>query len=189
MININLIAERRARKIREMNILRWGAIGIVLLAIIIIVFNMSAFYMYLLQKNELELVNQKIREIQPQYREWQAVQDEIGVRRPLVHLLQQVQKSEGAWMIVLADMSHILPSDVVLDAFNTAQNGQNVILNLSGHARDEKSVAAFMLALRQRTEWAGTPVLRSVTNELKDNVSTVRFEMTVPVNGLVGGNL
>jgi len=133
---------------------------------------------------------------QPRYEQWQQVQGEILARQPVVSLLEQVQKSEGAWMTILGDLSQITPNEVVLDGLGTASSDKVVQLRLTGRARDENTLAAFMLAISKDTHWAGEPELKSLAGESKTDTKglitqqpLVRFELMVPVRGLVGGDL
>ncbi len=42
MININLIAERRAKRLREMNIIRWSSMFVVVVLVAMIGLNVAA---------------------------------------------------------------------------------------------------------------------------------------------------
>ncbi len=196
MININLIAERRARKIREMTILRVSTLSVICLSILMVLTNIAAWIVGLTTNSELIGIKVRLREQEPRYEQWQKVQHEIAARKPVVSLLEQVQKSEGAWMTVLGDMSAITPGDVVLDGMTTMINDKNVKLHLTGRARDEKTVGAFMLSISQQTRWAGDPELKNCTAVSKTDSegadmerSIVRFDLEVPIRGLVGGDL
>lgn len=193
MININLIAERRARKIREMTILRMSSFGIITLVIAMVLLNIYAWLMHLTANSDLERVTRDWNDLQPKYKELLQIQDEIAARKPVVRLLEQVQVSEGAWMIMFADLCKVVPKDMVLDGVRPSGGTDGMALSIGGTARDEKTVATFMLNLRQQTAWANTPVLKSFAKQGGENAApgaaTVHFELLVPVRGLVGGDL
>lgn len=194
MININLIAERRARKLREMTIIRVGFLSLVFLAIFVVLLNMYAGYQQISARSDQSLANREIAQLQPQYEALQKIQLEIRDREPVVKLLEQVQVSEGAWMTIFTDLSIITPRSVALSGVSASADDKGVGLRIGGRAQDQSTVAAFMEALRQQTGWAGTPELKSLTSDAtgKDGKASklaVRFELQVPVRGLVGGNL
>lgn len=194
MINLNLIAERRARKIREMTILRVSAMSVVSITVVMVLVNVVAWVVGITTYSELNDVKASLEKQEQPYREWQRIQSEITARKPVVTLLEQVQKSEGAWMTVLGDLSIITPQDVVLDNMTTVSSEKSVRLHLTGRARDERTVGAFMLAISQQTRWAGNPELRNVTagNKTGSDVNKerpfIRFDLEVPVRGM-GGDL
>ena len=196
MININLIAERRERRIREMMIIRVGTLSVICLIVLMVLLNSAAWLLKLSAQSDLIGINKQLSNQQPRYEQWQQVQAEIAARQPVVALLEQVQKSEGAWMTILGDLSQITPSEVVLDGLGTAASDKVVQLRLTGRARDENTLAAFMLAISKDTRWAGEPELKSLSGENKTDTKglitqrpLVHFELLVPVRGLVGGDL
>ncbi|HEY3379403.1 MAG TPA: PilN domain-containing protein [Armatimonadota bacterium] len=189
MININLIAERRARKMREMTILRVGSLCVVLLSILMVLIIMYAGYRNISASTDVKTVTKTLDDLQPQYDELLQVRNQISALAPVETLLNEVQKSEGAWMIILGDISAITPRGVVLQTVGSTSDAQGVSLHIAGRATDEQTVAAFLLALRQQTSWAKTPNLKSVTSEDGPQTKAVRFDLTVPVQGLLGGDL
>jgi Tfp pilus assembly protein PilN len=189
MININLIAERRARKIREMAILRMSSLAVVIVVVFAVALNALAGYSYFTAQQRLKTTNQQLADIQPQYNKLLLVRQQVTARVPVVKLLQQVQLSEGAWMTILADLSNVSTSKTVIDGFSPSVDDKGVSINLTGHACDEQAVAAFMLAIPQETGWAGIPTLHTVSASDNQKVKSVQFSLNVPVRGLVGGNL
>lgn len=189
MININMIAERRARKIREMTILRVSTLVVFCLTVLMVLWNVAAGLVQLSAKNDVEAINDELRKQKPLFEEWQHVQSEIAERQPVVTLLDQVQKSEGAWMIMLADLSRIIPGNVVITGMGSNNENDGVSLHIEGIAKDEDAVAEFMLAINERTTWAGKAVLKGTTSRGTGEKVSKQFNITVPVRGLVGGDL
>lgn len=190
MMNINLIAERRARKMREMTIIRLSIVGVVGLCIVMVGLNVMGVVQLGAAKRSLEVNRTNLAALEKKQEKLQLIVDEINDLRPMVELLKQVRVSEGAWMTMLADIGRVVPNDVVLTAINTEANKDGVSLRLSGRARDERTVGHFMEMISQWTKWALTPKLNNVTADQGGNdTAGVRFDITVPVQGLYGGEL
>lgn len=190
MININMIAERRARKMREVTTLRFAALGVLLVLLFSILLNVEKVFECRTARSQRDDAKDQLAKLQTERTKLQGVLDEIGEKKPVVRLLEQVRVSEGAWMTILADTSRITPSDVVINSFSTTATAEGINLHISGNARDEQTVGAFMLAMRQQTLWAKTPSLGSVAALDDSNKGKiVRFDLTVPVRDLMGGEL
>lgn len=191
MININLIAERRARKLWEENILRKSAIGLVLLLVVMVVLNFMAWFdMQSSQKNMLVQQTER-NELLQDRKELEAIQAEIALKGPIVDLLDQVRVSEGAWMTILADISRVIPHEAALSNLHTQASKEGVRLRLTGRALDEDTVGSFMMAISQQADWAKTPELGSISDErhTEGGPQVVRFDFSVPVRGMLGGEL
>lgn len=189
MININLIAERRARQIREALFLRFAALGVVALFVVMVVLNATAA----MERNDLQRqirqVNAELRELEIAQAKLNEIIEEINQYKPLVTLLEHVRVSEGVWMTIFADVSKILPDDVVLSTIGASPNKDGVALRLAGAAKDQDTVGKFMVALVEETKWAQKPTTGPLTLEDKDGITRVRFDLHVPVRDLLGGEL
>ena len=191
MININLIAERRTRRIREMTILRISMLSVAALTVVMVLLIITAFSLNYIAKKDLAIYNLKLLDQDKEYADWQKIQDEIAEKQPIVSLLEQVQMSEIAWMTILADLSRITPRNVTIEGFNTnASDKEGVQIRIAGHASNAETVGEFMLAFSRDTGWAGNPELKNLSDETKTSTKpSVKFEIMVPVRGLVGGVL
>lgn len=192
MININLIAERRARKQRETTILRMSTLGVVLVVFAMLALNLAWWQFGNDEQRKLKSSITALDKAHDLLKSFVALKTEVEQKREIGNLLGRVQLSEGAWMVILSDLSHTIPNDVVLTALATDTENDAVTLRLSGRAKDQQTVGAFMKLLREGTTgWVDTPRLVSVT--LNDNktlgTSVETFEITVPVKGLYGGEL
>jgi len=190
MININLIAERRARKMREMTTLRFSTIGVLVVMVFAILLNIGKLLECQALRTEQKTAQKQLDELGAKRRELKKVTDEIEAKRPVVNLLEQVRVSEAAWMTILADTSKITPSDVMLSSFNTTPSPDGIMLHINGKAVDEGTVGNYMLAFRQQTRWAKTPTLGTVTAQ--DDAlfgKRVSFDLTIPIKDLIGGEL
>lgn len=189
MININLIAERRARKLREMRILRWSVFGLGVLLLAMVVLNVTEWMSWQNEERKLLAQTEELTQLQQQRDELQAILLEINRKGPIVDLLDEVRVSEGAWMTVLADLSNIIPDNVFLTDFSSSGGGEGMQLRLNGKAPDQKTVGAFMLDFSERTAWANPVNLSTIEVEksVDEEQKLVRFSITVPVRGLLGG--
>ncbi len=192
MITINLIAERRAKRLREMTVLRMSGIGIAIVFVFAILLNLIVFWNLRTQKNNLIEATSDLKFNEEKRKNLQILLDAIDDRKPVVTLLEQAQISEGAWMTIMADISRVIPHDVALKDFMSIASGGSVSLRLSAYARDEQTVGQFMQSFNpDDTPWAQTPTLVTLTaqEDPRQHTKRVQFEMTVPVKGLMGGDL
>ena len=188
-ININMIAERRSKRIREMNILRISALLVVCITILLVMMNAINGYDALIASKRLETVNMELKRQAPRLKQWNATQQQIKAKRPVVKLLKQVQNSECAWMTVFADLSKITPPDVVLTTQSCSGSEKGMTLVLSGKVADEPTLARYMIAFSQNTTWAGQPTIKTFTASTgeKDPRMHYNFSLDIPIHGLVGG--
>ena len=191
MININLIAERRLRKLREMTILRWASLGVFLVLLVMVTLNIMELMQVSAERAEYQQDERIVKELRQQQSEMRVVENQIREDQPKVLLLKQVRLSEGAWMTIYADLARIVPADVVLTGITANTSADGVVLRLAGRAIDEETVGTFMQALRQQTEWAKLPQLGqiSMAEDPLLGRSFAQFDMSVPVRGLLGGDL
>lgn len=190
-ININLIAERRARKIREITTLRWSTIAVLFIMLSMLVFNVIVLADTITERTELERVTAELHEKEAKRAELQQVLDQIEVKAPVVRLLEQVRMSEGAWITILSDLSRIMPHEVAISNFSVNSANEGVKIRLTGRARDERTVGSFLQLVPESTRWAETPTLGNISAESLRNSDSqsVRFDMIIPVKGLYGGDL
>jgi Tfp pilus assembly protein PilN len=191
VININLIAERRARKQREATILRMGTLGVLLIVFIMVALNVA--WWKLGQDTAIRLKSTEDQlEIRREDRDkFRALKAEVEEKREIVKLLDQVRVSEQAWMIILADISRVIPNDVVLTTFTTETTDKMIQLRFAGRAKDKTTVGRFYNALPTATRWAKTPILGDMSQQEERDLGVTQeaFEITVPVKGLYGGEL
>jgi len=191
MININLIAERRAHKIREMTILRWSGIGVFLVLLVMAALNFMEWTQVNAEQVSINVDRVKFEQRKQLHAELQKTMAKIKDDEPMVALLERVRLSEGAWMIILADLSRATPSDVVIEGVSSNPTNDGVVLRITGKAVDEKTVGSFLLAISQQAEWAKLPQPGSISAQenQKTGQREVHFDVSVPVRGLLGGEL
>lgn len=189
MININLIAERRARKVREISILRMSVLGVFLVILAMGLLNTVAYIDKVISEKALAQVTDELAIVTEEKVKLDLIKAEISEKEPVVTLLKQVQLSEAAWMIILADFTRVIPDNVSIGGITTTMTDEGVELNVAGVASDEETVGEFMLAIREKTRWAKTPTAGTISAVDDNPDSGVRFSLTIPVRGLYGGEL
>jgi Tfp pilus assembly protein PilN len=189
MININLIADRRAKKVREKTIVRLSGLAIVIVLIAMLGMNGYAYYTLISAQREDDRISLTLDSNKVKYDELLVIQQRINDMEPRVKLLKQVRVSEAAWMTILRDVSRVIPDTIVLDSITAASSDNGIVLRLNGKARDQDAVASFMERLRVQTAWADKPSTGAINSIQTGNVPGVAFDLTVPVRELVGGEL
>jgi len=190
MLNINLIAERRARKLREMITLRWSVIGLALLLILMLGLNVTVWFDWQSNVNDLKTQSNQLVELKAEYTVLRKINEEIGKMGPIVNLLDQVRVSEKTWMIILADISQVIPHDASIDGITTMGGRDGMRLRFSGQALDQDTVGIFMETFSQQTLWADPADLTQISASRNDKDGRrVRFDFSVPVRGMLGGEL
>lgn len=198
MININLIAERRARKQRETNIVRMSTLGVALVIFVMAALNLAWLQFGIDYKKDQTRKQQDLRDARGNLESFLALKKEVEGDRKIADLLARVRNSEGAWLIILADLSRTLPNDVVLTGLTTNEDNAQISLRLTGRAKDQRAISLFMTRLKEMTRlpdgsggWAEIAKLdNSALVENKDLGTTqMSFDVVIPIEGLYGGEL
>ncbi len=189
MININMIAERRARRMRERTTLRFMTLGVFVVLIFAVLLNAEKMFEWQAAAKDKETVTKALANLKPKCEELDKVNMSIAQLTPMVHLLDQVRVSESAWMTILADTSRVTPNDVVLNLFNTSANPDGVTLHIGGLANDERTVGEYMMAIRTQTGWAQNSTLSTVSEQKDAMGRRVHFDLTIPIRNMIGGDL
>ncbi|MHB9131257.1 MAG: PilN domain-containing protein [Armatimonadota bacterium] len=189
MININLIAERRARKVREVTVLRRAMGGSLLVLLVMVVLSVTFLISYTTEAFDMRSTEKIYQTKLEQQEELNTLRAEIAAQIPVADLLDQVRMSEGAWMTILADMSRYTPDDVAITTLNANTGPNGIELKVNGMAKDEDTVGKFMVSIRENTRWAKAPTVGTITADVREDVKRVRFDITIPVVGMMGGEL
>ncbi|MEI7834699.1 MAG: PilN domain-containing protein [bacterium] len=192
MININLIAERRAKRLREMNIIRWSSIGVFMVLVGMIGLNIFSMLTLVVERNTESTQRQKYETKAIAGKEYDDTQSKIDLIKPHINLIRQVRVSEAAWMVILADISKNTPPEVVINNITVASSDKGVEVKMGGTAKDEKTVGEYMVSL-SKTSWAANEKTKvgtiGITPGPQNTVEMVSFDVSVPVMGMVGGEL
>jgi len=191
MININLIAERRALKLRQASTLRWSGFGLMVLLVLMVVLNGFALQDWHTNRRDLaNITTEQQRKLQERAA-LTADEREIAHKWPIVYLLDQVHLSVGAWMTIMADVSRMEPGSIYLVSLNSTSAKEGITLRFSGLGPDPQTVGKFMYAINNQAEWAATSKLNTISSERIPNSegTQVRFDFTTQVKGMLGGDL
>lgn len=189
MININLIANRRSRKMREMMYLRWAIFGVFIAILIAIVMNLFAILDYKMAVNNRDEKKNQVAVLQEKEQQLDKYTNQIKELEPQLILLDQAQKSQNAWLTVMADMSRVIPSNVYIVSFNSTIMDKQMALAINGVAEDETTVGRFSEILRTQTNWAGNPKQGSISASINELIGRrVTFDLVIPINGMIGGD-
>jgi Tfp pilus assembly protein PilN len=191
MIDINLIAVRRAQRQRVLALMRLSFYSLFGLALLIVL-----LYAWLTVQirfveggiSEAEAVL-SAPEMQENLRRIQFLKGEIRVLSPKAEVLQRVHESETRWIEVLRDIGTSAPAYVWVESVQSrmVDNGQRI--TLSGSAESQRLIGAYMLAV-QGKEWCG-PLQLIQANTMQDRTGrkVVAFEVTVPLQEPIGIDL
>ncbi|MEI6518677.1 MAG: PilN domain-containing protein [bacterium] len=189
MININLIANRRSRKMREMMYLRWAIFGVFIAILIAIIMNLFAIFDYNWAIDTRNVRQAQVDSLQQKEKQLDALTNQIKELEPQLLLLNQAQKSQNAWLTIMADMSRIIPSNVYLTSFNSTVIDKQMALAIGGVAEDEKTVGVFSETIRTQTSWAGNPKQGAISASVSELTGRqVTFDMVIPIEGMIGGD-
>ncbi len=190
MININMIAERRATRMREVATLRYMSLGVICVLLFSILLNVEKWYECQDATTKKHIVMEELKKQDKKREELAQVNDKIDQRIPVKNLLEQVRVSESAWMTILADTSRVTPDDVYLSSFSTSAGGDGITLHVGGLASDAKTVGLYMTAIREKTAWAQMATVSSVSAQDDEKYGRrERFDLTIPIRNLIGGDL
>lgn len=177
MTRINLLPWREARRNqrqRELIGLLIGAAliaaGIVFLAHVEITHRIE----YQQERNnylrgELARLKKAAEELQ----ELKKTRDQLVSR---LEVIQKLQTSRPGMVRMLNEMVRLIPQDIYLTAFKTANNQ----VTLNGIARSDNVISEFMRAIRS-DKLFGEPVLQIIETRNVNNVQARVFELIVPL--------
>ena len=189
--DINLIATRRAQKQRAMTVMRC-----VVYTLIAVLVGVGMVYAKLWVATRL--VQGQIAEMQARLSDpalagaidrIQFLETNIADFGPRVTLLEKVHDSEDAWIRILRDSSAAIPSGVWISQLTSHHGDKEQSLVLRGSAYNQRDIGEFMLQLEDLA-WSEVPKLGFT--QLKTGgrqQSVVDFEVTVPLNRVIGSEL
>lgn len=189
--DINLIAARRAQKLRALTILRCGVYS--LIAILL-----GVGLMYARMFVATRAVQGRIAEVEANLTD-PALADaierihfleaNIGQLQPRVSLLEKVHDSEEAWIRILRDMSGAIPKGVWISQMTSRREPDKQTVTLRGSAYRQRDIGEFMLGLEELS-WSGVPNLGyTQANLTMQGRPVIDFEVSVPLNRVIGSDL
>jgi Tfp pilus assembly protein PilN len=190
MININLIAGRRAQRLRIAKLVRISAYGVLGLVVAVVL-------TYAWLSIAISMVNGEIREVDARLNDPELVraldritflEGQSAVLKPRVKLLQEVHQSQKDWGHILRDLSGVIPNDVWLTSLGSRREQTDQHLVIGGSALSQRAVGNFMLNLKQ-APWCSLPTLGYTQAVRVQNTEVINFEVTVTLDHAIGSEL
>jgi len=191
MIDINLIAARRAQRQRALALMRLAFYSLFGLALVVVL-------LYAWMTVQISLVAGRIAEAEavlsaPDMQEnlgrIRFLEGQIATLGPKAQVLRRVHESESRWIEVLRDIGGNIPAQVWVSSVSSrrADQGQQIIL--SGSAQSQRLIGAYMLAL-QPAEWCGPlQLIKAGASSDRRRGEVVDFEIVVPLKEPIGLDL
>jgi Tfp pilus assembly protein PilN len=189
--DINLIAARRRQKQQALTLMRLAVYSLIALSI-----GMLTLYGYMVV--ETRLADGRISDVDaaladPGLTDKAAritfVESSIADLQPRVDLLEKVHNSEHAWIHILRDVAACMPPGVGLSSLTSERVDKGQAISIKGKSTDQGDIGQFMLAL-DAPAWSGTPRLGySQITGSRDTFNLIEFEITVPLNKIIGSDL
>lgn len=190
MIDINLIAARRAQQHRAIRILRGATYGVIVLAVAAA--GLFAWVTVAVRTVEAQISQCEAKLTDPDLakalKRIEQLESENRELSPKVELLEKVRLSQKRWMEVLEDVSACIPEDVWLNGVSSKRDMKGQVLKITGSAKTQSDIGDFMLNLKV-TPWAEPPKL-GFTQSVKSHATEyITFEITVTLKKPIGSDL
>jgi len=193
VLDINLIATQRRQKQRALTIMRCAVYSLIALFLGVAILYARLAVAAKLTEGRIAEVQAKLND--PALSEAVArisfLDSNIARLEPRVDLLEKVHDSEQAWIQILRDLGACVPSsgNLWLSQLSSRRAEKEQVLSLRGSAFNQADVGEFMLNLN-KPSWSKTPTLGfSQVNVSSKGRPVIQFEITVPLNYIIGGNL
>lgn len=191
MLDINLIASRRAERQRRVKLMRCCVYGLLGLATAIVIMFAWMTVAIGLTHNQIQECEARLNapEVVTALKRVNFLKGEIASLEPRVSLLQKVHDSEQEWLNVLDHMSAVIPSDVWLTAMSSKRDKTSQVITLRGTALSHRAAGNLMLNLKH-ADWCGAPQLNfTELTEPAGGQEIVNFEILAPLSHLIGSDL
>ncbi len=189
--DINLIATRRAQKVRALTIVRCVVYS--LIAVLV-----GVGLMYARMFVATRAVQGRIAEVEANLTDpalagaverINFLETNIAQLKPRVQLLEKVHDSEEAWIQILQDMSAAIPAGVWISHMTSRRAPEQQTLTLRGSAYRQRDIGEFMLQLEE-LDWSGVPALGyAQTSTGLHGKQAIDFEVSVPLKRVIGSDL
>ena len=188
MIDINLIASRRAQRQRSIALMRLAFYSLLGLGVIVVL-------LYFWMTFEINLVQGRIQEVEASLQD-PAIKEnikkinfldgQIAILGPKVNVLKKVHDSESRWIEVLRDIGAAVPANVGITSFASRRVDRGHQISLNGSAASQALIGAYMLAVQSDT-WAGPlQLVQADTSHAVRDFNLVNFELIIPLKEPIG---
>lgn len=182
MMRINLLPWREARRAHRQRDL------IILLAIAAVLASGIVFLVHLEIANRIEFQQQRNEYLRGEIARLKKAAEELAELQKTksrlverINVIQKLQTSRPGMVRMLDDLVRLLPEDIFLTSFKTADNK----VTLNGTARSDLIISEFMREIKA-SQLFGEPVLQIIQNKDVNNVQARIFELSVPLK--LGGD-
>jgi Tfp pilus assembly protein PilN len=193
VLDINLIAGRRRQKQRALTILRCSVYSLIALFLAVALLYGRLTAATRLTQGRIAEVQAKLTDpaLADAISRISFLDSNIAKLEPRVTLLEKVHDSEQAWIQILRDIGACVPEagNVWLSQLASSRAEKEQVLSLRGSAFNQTDIGEFMLNL-DKPAWSKAPMLGfTQTNVTQQGRPVIQFEITVPLNDIIGSGL
>jgi Tfp pilus assembly protein PilN len=190
MLDINLIASRRAQRQRTLALVRLAFYGLLGLGILVVL-------LYAWMSIQISLVNGRIVEaeamlnapdVKTKLDRVHYLESQISELKPKATVLRKVHDSESSWIEIMRQVGASVPANVWVTQLNSRFVDRGQQINLQGSALSQKYIGAYMLAL-QEADWFGPLQLVQADTNSNKGPEKVDFEIIIPLKEAIGLDL
>jgi len=189
--DINLIAARRAQKQRTIAIMRCAVYSLIAILVAVALLYAKMWMATRLVEGQIAVVEGELANptLASTIERIQFLETNIADYGPRVDLLEKVHDSEQAWIDILSDLSVSIPKGVWISQMTSRRGPEDQTLALRGSAYNQRDIGQFMLQV-EKLSWSQAPGLGfTQANVNLQGRSVVDFEVSVPLNKIIGSDL
>ena len=177
MTRINLLPWREARRIQRQRELIAMLAVVALLAVGLVALVYSDVSQRIeFQQERNNYLRGEIARLKKAAEELQALQQTRNRLVERLNVIQKLQTSRPGMVRMLDELVRLIPQDIYLTTFKTAENQ----ITLIGVARSDIIISSLMRSIRD-AKMFGEPVLQVVQTQTINNVQVRTFELLVPL--------
>lgn len=177
MTRINLLPWREARRIQRQRELIAMLAVVALLAVGLVALVYSDVGQRIeFQQERNNYLRGEIARLKKAAEELQALQQTRNRLVERLNVIQKLQTSRPGMVRMLDELVRLIPQDIYLTTFKTAENQ----ITLIGVARSDVIISSLMRSIRD-AKMFGEPVLQVVQTQTINNVQVRTFELLVPL--------
>jgi type IV pilus assembly protein PilN len=177
MTRINLLPWREARRIQRQRELIAMLAVVALLAVGLVALVYSDVGQRIeFQQERNNYLRGEIARLKKAAEELQALQQTRNRLVERLNVIQKLQTSRPGMVRMLDELVRLIPQDIYLTTFKTAENQ----ITLIGVARSDIIISSLMRSIRD-AKMFGEPVLQVVQTQTINNVQVRTFELLVPL--------
>ena len=177
MTRINLLPWREARRIQRQRELIAMLAVVALLAVGLVALVYSDVGQRIeFQQERNNYLRGEIARLKKAAEELQALQQTRNRLVERLNVIQKLQTSRPGMVRMLDELVRLIPQDIYLTTFKTAENQ----ITLIGVARSDVIISSLMRSIRD-AKMFGEPVLQVVQTQTINNVQVRTFELLIPL--------